>query len=311
MMDKYLLYKYFAGETCEEEEKQLMDWAESDPENYQAYLKERKCWNALLVNTDREFDPFKAGTKKKTSRIWIFSAVAASFALLFILSQRFIQEEQPAEKWQSIWVPPGQRAQITLDDGTSVWLNSRSTLIFPATFVSGKRTVKLNGEAYFDVEKDTEHPFIVQTGKYDIEVLGTSFNVLAYEGHDFFETSLLNGSVQINSPVRNTPVATLKPNERIHETNGRLLVSAIDNPDHFRWREGLICLDDERFEDLVQKFSLYFDIRIIIENKKLLDYRCTGKFRQSDGVDYALKVLQAEMKFSYTRDNERNEIVIQ
>ncbi len=308
-MDKELLYKYFAGETSEKEEKQVMDWAESSPENHQAYLKERKWWNALLVNPDWRLAP-RTEKKKKTVNIWMLSTVAASIALLFALSLWFIPEDQTEEKWQSIWVPPGQRAQVTLDDGTSVWLNSRSTLTFPTSFKSEKRIVKLNGEGYFDVEKDTEHPFVVETDKYNIEVLGTSFNVLAYADHELFETSLLNGAVQINSSTRNISGVTLKPNEKVYETKGRLLVKAIDNPDHFRWKEGLICLDDERFEDLIQKFSLYFDIRITIENKKLLDYRCTGKFRQSDGVDYALKVLQTEMKFSYTRNNESNEIII-
>lgn len=308
-MDKEVLHRYFAGEATEEEEKQIMDWAESSPENYQTYLKERKWWDALLVNSDWRFAP-QTEKKKKTVNLWMLSTVAASIALLFALSLWFMPEDQPEEKWQSIWVPPGQRAQVTLDDGTSVWLNSRSTLTYPTSFSSDKRIVKLNGEGYFDVEKDSRHPFIVQTDKYNVEVLGTSFNVLAYADHELFETSLLTGSVRVSSPDKNSQSITLQPNEKVSETEGRLQVKPIDNPDHFRWTEGLICLDDERFEDLAKKFSLYFDIKITIQNPKLRDYRCTGKFRHSDGVDYALKVLQAEMKFSYTRDNELNEITI-
>jgi len=308
-MDKELLHRYFAGETSEKEEKQVMDWAESSPENYQTYLKERKWWDALLVNPDWRFAS-QTEKKKKTVNIWMISTVAASIALLFALSLWFIPEDQPEEKWQSIWVPPGQRAQVTLDDGTSVWLNSRSTLTYPTSFISEKRVVKLNGEGYFDVEKDTKHPFIVQTNKYNVEVLGTSFNVLAYADHELFETSLLNGSVKINPISNDASPILLKPNEEAYETKGRLFVKPIDNPDHFRWREGLICLDDERFEDLVKKFSLYFDIKITIQNPKLLDLRRTGKFRHSDGVEYALNVLQTEMLFSYTRNNELNEIII-
>jgi len=308
-MNKDLLHKYFAGETSEEEEKQIMDWTESSDENYQFYLNERKWWNAILVNSNT-MKGLSEERPKRTVNLWMLSTVAASIALLFVLTQWLRPVDMPEEKWQTVWVPPGQRAQITLDDGTRVWLNSRSSLSFPTSFVADKRTVKLNGEGFFEVEKDDKHPFIVQTNKYNIEVLGTSFNVLAYHDYEVFETSLLSGYVQINSLQYDSEAVILKPNEKVFESSGKLHMVQIDNYDHFRWKEGLICLDDERFEDLVNKFSLYFDIRINIENPKLLNYRCTGKFRQSDGVDYALKVLQTEMKFTYTRDNDLNEIII-
>lgn len=309
-MKKELLHKYFTGEASEKEEKLIMDWAEASPENYQLYLQERKYWNALLVNSNPKHIPSKE-KPKRTVNLWMFSTAAAVIALLFVLIQWLRPVSFPDEKWQTIWVPAGQRAQITLDDGTTVWLNSRSRLSFPTSFVADKRVVKLNGEGFFEVQKDSEHPFIVETGKYNIEVLGTSFNVLAYQDHEIFETSLISGSVRINPLQHNMQSITLKPREKLIESSGKLHVTQIDNYDHFRWREGLICLDDERFEDLINKFSLYFDIRIQIDNPKLLDYRCTGKFRQNDGIDYALKVLQSEMKFTYTRNNELNEIIIQ
>jgi ferric-dicitrate binding protein FerR (iron transport regulator) len=306
-MNKNLLYKYFARETTPEEEKEIMDWAELSPDNYQSYLKERKWWNALLVNSVQQ--------KSQTIRLkrpvnpWIFSTVAVSVALLIALSQWLIPG-QPEEKWQSVWVPPGQRAQVILDDGTTVWLNSQSTLRFPASFKNGQRIVELNGEGFFDVEKNKEQPFIVHTKKYNIEVLSTNFNVLAYKNHEAFEVSLLSGSIHVYSLENITSEIILKPNQKVVESSGKLQVEPINNFEHFRWREGLICLDDERFEELIKKFSLYFDIRITVESPRFLDYRCTGKFRQSDGVDYALRVLQRKMKFNYTRDNESNEIVI-
>lgn len=309
-MNKEQLYKYFAGETSAAEEKEIMDWVETSPENYRNYLKERKCWNALLIHTTQT-NAQNIIRRKRSVNLWMISSVAASMAILFFISQWLMPENQPQEKWLSVWVPPGQRAQVTLDDGTTVWLNSRSKLTFPSIFMTDKRVVKLDGEGFFEVEKDKEHPFVVQTQKYNIEVLGTSFNVLAYEDYEVFETALLSGSVQVNALDPHIRPITLQPNEMVSESDGGLRVNRIENPDHFRWREGLICLDDERFEDLIQKFSLYFDIKITIQNKRLKDYRCTGKFRQSDGVDYALKVLQREMRFHYTRNNESNEITIQ
>ena len=313
-MDKELLHKYFAGEATSEEEKTIMDWAEASPENHQEYLRERKWWDAVLVNTDLA-GKFHTVRPKRRVNLWMISTVAASVALVFSLYQWFVPATAalPEEKWQSVWVPPGQRAQVTLDDGTTVWLNSRSTLTFPTSFVADQRIVKLNGEAFFDVQEDKKHPFIVHTDKYNIEALGTSFNVLAYQYENYrqFETALLSGSVQVTTTGENKTAVILKPNERVLDLADKLTIRAIDNPDHFRWREGLICLNDERFEDLIKKLSLYFDMNITIRNPKFLDYRCTGKFRHSDGVDYALKVLQAEIKFSYSRNDDTNEIIIQ
>lgn len=308
-MNRELLHKYFAGNATPEEEKVIMNWTDTSPANYQFYLKERKYWDALLVHTDL-MKVSKPSLQKRNVNFWMFSTIAATIALLFVLSWQFVSEESPEKKWQSVWVPPGQRAQVTLDDGTTVWLNSRSTLTFPSSFDADQREVKLDGEGFFDVEKEEQRPFIVKTEKYTIEVLGTSFNVLAYKDHELFETALLSGSIRIGTPERNTSVITLKPEQKVFETGGKLQVAQINNFDHFRWREGLICLDDERFEDLINKFSLYFDIKITIMNPRLPDYRCTGKFRQSDGVDYALKVLQAELNFSYERNTELNEITI-
>lgn len=309
-MNKELLHKYFAGEATPEEEKQIMDWADSSPGNYHTYLGERKWWNAILLNCDslpEERDP----VQKKRFNIWAIAAVAASVALLFSVLYPYFSSGKQESTWHTIWVPPGQRAQITLDDGSKVWLNSKSTLVYPASFSKGERIVKLDGEGFFEVEKSEDIPFIVKTKKYNIRVLGTKFNVLNYENNNLFETSLLSGSVEISRTGSNKQMVILKPDQKVSDRGGTLHLGKISNFDHFRWKEGLICLDDERFEDLIKKFSLYFDIEIYIKNPKLLDYRCTGKFRLNDGVDYALKVLQKEMNFTYIRKKELNEIIIQ
>lgn len=308
-MDKEFLHKYFAGNTTPDEEREIINWCKASPDNCKEYLEERKWWNAFLVGY--ETPPEVKGAKQgKTVNLWLISTVAASIALLVALAHIYNVSESTDDKWQSVWVPPGQRVQVTLADGTRIWLNSQSTLSYPASFKGNKRIVRLDGEGYFEVEKNKKKPFIVDTKNYDIEVLGTTFNVFAYGCNGRFETSLINGSVKINSKEINAPEVTLKPDEMVVDAGGALKVKKIDHYDHFRWKEGLICLDNERFENMMKEFSLYFDIKITIENPKLADYRCTGKFRHSDGVDYAIKVLQAEMNFTYSRDKESNEIII-
>lgn len=311
-MDKETLHNYFAGNTTLEEEAHIMDWAESSPENYREYLQERKIWNALLVNYgEANKDTAKIVPKGKKINLWKALSVAVSLALLITLSWIQFGMENTKEGLQAILVPPGQRVQLILEDGTKVWLNAKSTFTYPTSFGSGSREVSLDGEGFFEVTKNEKKPFIVKTKKYNIKVLGTTFNVYAYS-HDVkkFETSLLHGSVDISANTDSNNHLTLKTKEKASETDGILKKEAIENLDRFRWKDGLICLDDESFEDLMKKFSIYYDIQIKIENPKVLDYRCTGKFRQNDGVEYALKVIQKDLNFSYIRDNESNTVII-
>lgn len=309
-MEKQLLHKYFAGETTPQEENEIIDWAENSSENYQTYLFERKLWNTTLVNCDSIPVNVNKRQKKSYLFLWKAAAIAASVALIISISQLISFLHISDDKMQTIWVPAGQRAQLTLDDGTTVWLNSKTKLSYPVSFKAKERFVELDGEAYFEVTKNKNKPFIVQTNKYNVEVLGTSFNVLSYNCNDNFETALLNGSLRVSSNQNSNSHVVLEPNEIVRAVNGEMQINKIDKTDYFRWREGLICFDDERFEDLINKLALYFDIKITINSPKLLDYPFTGKFRISDGIDYALKVIQAEIRFSYTRNNELNEINI-
>ena len=310
-MEKERLYRYFSGEASVDDEKEIMDWAEVSSDNYKTYLNERKLWNAVLVNK-----PPVAGEKTQIKKepkkinLWIFTTAAASVVLLFLLSYTFFFTDIQDNNWQTINVPLGQRVQVILNDSTVVWLNSQSTLKFPSSFNSDIREVQLNGEGYFEVINNKKKPFVVRTSRYDITVLGTNFNVFAYDNKQFFEASLINGSVRVSSKNKKIPDIVLRQNEKITEIDGKLKTSQIENLDHFRWREGLVCFDGEPFGEMMEKLSLYFDINIRIDNQSLLEYSPTGKFRYSDGIDHVLNVLRKDVKFTYTRNYELNEIVI-
>ena len=144
-----------------------------------------------------------------------------------------------------ISVPTGQRVNIQLSDGTNVWLNSGSKMEYPAAFTKrkGKREVTLNGEGYFEVAKDAKRPFVVQTGKYDIEVLGTKFNVDAYNKASSFSTALMEGSIQISDKAEPTKKIILHPLQKADYINGQLVVEKIQNYDIYRWKEGLLCFE--------------------------------------------------------------------
>lgn len=311
-MQRELLHKYFRGGTSPEEEKLIMDWADASPDNYHQYLEERKKWNALLLHLHIGQKKNTTPAKEKSFNLWKIAGIAASIALLVALS--WIQFGMKAEQTaglQSVLVPAGQRVQLVLEDGTKVWLNSKTIFSYPTSFGNKSREVQLEGEGFFEVAHDTKKPFIVKTDNYNIRVLGTTFDVRAYGKDDSkFETCLLNGSVHVSSNRNASETITLAPKEKVIEINGKLEKKELGSLDRFRWKDGLICIDDIPFDQLMKLFEDYFDTRVIIKSNTVSDYKCTGKFRQSDGMQYALRVIQKDLKFNFSQDDDTKEITI-
>lgn len=238
--------------------------------------------------------------------------IAAVLAIVLLGTHYWTGKHQVPEgkTWQSIYVPAGQRAELMLADGTKVWLNSRSTLTFPGSFKGNIRNVKLDGEGYFAVTKNVEQPFIVETNKCNVKVLGTELNVMAYAADSVWETSLLEGAVEILVPGSNNSGMRLEPNMMASLKGNRLVKGRIKEVDYFLWREGLLCFNDISVRDMIEKLKLYYGVDIVVNNTRILKNRYTGKFRTKDGVEHVLKVLKLNNKFTYTKDDETNVITI-
>lgn len=313
-MDKDTLYNFFEGNASLDEEMAVRQWMEESAENRQAFLKERKLFDAMLLLGNEKV--IKAGKKRftidlsslRTEVIKIASIIALTLGGSFIYQE--MQTEETPVALQTISVPAGQRINITLADGTNVWLNARTTIQYPVSFNAKERLVKLDGEAYFDVAKDKDKPFIVQTNKYNVEVLGTKFDVDSYSETEIFETTLMEGSVKISSLTDAAENLLLTPHNKAYLYNGKLRIKPVDDYSPYRWREGLICFKNETFASIMKDFEKYYGINIYITNQQVQKYLYTGKFRQTDGVDYALRVLQKDIKFTYERDDENHIIYI-
>ncbi|WP_129593655.1 FecR family protein [Seramator thermalis] len=304
-MNKDLLYRFFDGTATIEEEESVRNWIESSDDNYADFLRERKIYDALLLST-----PSKISRQSFHQHItpWIVSTVASIALLVIATGLFFYAESSKSQQYNTIIVPPGQRINLILADNTNVWLNANTTFRYPSKFARKNREVFLDGEAWFDVSKNKKKPFIVKTDQGEVRVTGTTFNLEAYSEYKNFVTSLFEGSVDIYQ--NNTKLATLKPNQKGMLQNDHYFISTIDNTDEYLWRDGLIAFDNMKLEDILFELEKYFDIQIEINTKKLPQHRYTGKFRQADGVDYALRVLQKSIHFSYNRDDEKQIIYI-
>lgn len=211
-------------------------------------------------------------------------------------------------QYNTITVPEGSTFSLTLSDGTQVTLNSTTTFRYPVS-MQDKRIVELNGEAYFDVIHNEKQPFVVKTPQMDIQVLGTEFNVTAYSSSSDFEVALLRGCIELSSP-RLSSNYRMKEKEHIRLQNNKLISKDISDYDYFRWKEGLICFNNESVATIIEKLKLYYDIDIEVYNQKFINSRYTGKFRTKDGIEQVLRVLQIEHKFTYTKNNDLNLITI-
>uniref|UniRef100_UPI002676CBCD FecR family protein n=1 Tax=Bacteroides congonensis TaxID=1871006 RepID=UPI002676CBCD len=278
-------------------------------ENRQEFFRERKLFDAILLHGDLAY-------KKVRTRFYIpwrriaaaLSGVAAIVLLTIYVITYFLQQSFRDETMNTVIVPQGQRVSLTLADGTKVWLNAKTKMEYPQSFKAfDERIVKVDGEAYFEVSKNKNRPFIVKTSKGDVEVLGTKFYVSAYATTDIFETSLIEGRVKVHTAYEDM---TLYPRDKAVLQNGILTRKHIDDMDIYRWRDGLYCFKNLSFEDVLKQFEIYYDVRFVKENPQMANPKLNGKFRLIDGVDYALRVLQREVGFSFRRDEETSVIYL-
>ncbi|WP_418543978.1 FecR family protein [Parabacteroides goldsteinii] len=312
-MDKDILQRYVEGNVSPEEIITVVDWLDADESHVREFMALHKLNDISLLNQpDSKVDVQK---KKKTitfRQIGYELAKIAAILILFWGGTKLYETTSVKENviaYQTLYVPAGQRAELILPDSTHVWLNARSKLVYPISFGKDIRQVELNGEAYFDVIHNEKQPFVVKTPQMDIQVLGTEFNVTAYSSSSDFEVALLRGCIELSSP-RLSSNYRMKEKEHIRLQNNKLISKDISDYDYFRWKEGLICFNNESVATIIEKLKLYYDIDIEVYNQKFINSRYTGKFRTKDGIEQVLRVLQIEHKFTYTKNNDLNLITI-
>lgn len=204
--------------------------------------------------------------------------------------------------------PPGHMAQCVLSDGTQVWLNANSKLTYPSLF-DDQRKVSLEGEAFFEVSSDKNHPFIVSTDKLEVKALGTKFSISDYKD-DSFAVSLLEGSVFLYQEGKEESGLFLNPNEQLVESDGGYVKKIfIQNP--VMWVNGVYAFNNSSMEYILSKLGLYYDVRIVVLNESLLKKTYTGKFRQTDGVREILRVMSRIYPFTIREDESSNTIYLQ
>ncbi len=210
---------------------------------------------------------------------------------------------------QELFVPPGQRAWVTLPDGSQVWVNAGSTLSYPSRF-DKERRITLDGEAYFEVTKNPDKPFIVSTEHVQIKALGTEFNVHSYSKTHRMHTTLVSGSIMVYEPYAEAAGQILFPNEQLFYENGIFRLERAPDKEQLLWKEGIYSMRKETLDQAIPKLELYYDIKIHVTHPDILKYEYTGKFRQQDGILQILQLIQRIHPFEIAIDQESQEITL-
>ncbi|SDC19257.1 FecR family protein [Pedobacter soli] len=212
---------------------------------------------------------------------------AANGLLVFSVIDKGVAKEE--RKNNTITTPSGGQYQVNLPDGTMVWLNAETKFSFPSHFNGKNRWVELDGEAYFEVSKDKNHPFIVKSKKQEVEVLGTHFNIDSYDNSMGTKTTLLEGSVKIKGAGGEKVIA---PGEQSVLYGNTIKVNAVDPAFAIDWKNGEFRFKNESLPSIMQKLSRWYGVRFVMDVRYELMPSFSGSVSRFDNISEVLKMLE-------------------
>lgn len=313
-MKRSAILRYLQGRTSAEERLKMLQWLEEDPAHMEEYNYLRQIFNATVCS--EEDIPLSIPSRHTGSRRnRMLAAAAAAFICLFaggawMYTQHISESQTTLLATSDIHVPVGQRTEITLNDGTRIWLNSNSTLHIGNMDDKDHRRVCLNGEAYFEVAHDEHLPFVVQTGSHEVQVLGTKFNVFAYRDQEDFSVRLYEGSVDVSDAQKSTTIRLSPDEEARLSDNGQLVKGSFDKEESLLWIEGIYYFEDTDYGSILRQMKEYYKVDFDVRRPEVLGYRCTCKFRQEDGLKHILDVLRGIHRFEYEWSDDGQTVII-
>jgi transmembrane sensor len=348
-----LLDLYLNHQLNKEQQQELFDRINNDQEEETATAWFKRIWEDIHIeipdrNSQEAFLKLKTKLSLKDDNtrfhnfsresysaggfgIKTFSRYAAVFLLAFGLAWLVFQTKKAPVPTRSsganvVYVPNGSKGYLTLEDGTQIWLNCGSRLTYNNFSNAPTREVFLEGEAFFDVRKNSNRPFIVKTSDLKVKVLGTRFNIKSYPSEKITETILVSGRVEIeemNPASAGMKLITLEPNQKatFYSETGKLTIDkrANDlsagvripvkqkiietvNPELYTsWKDEKLIFNNERLESLVVKMERWYNVNITLKDTLLKNYRYTGKF-EKENIEQAMHALKLATPLEYSID---------
>lgn len=278
-----------------EKQQHITDRNESGLSN----LTDEELWVSSAVaddtqqyDVDQAFERFRKRTgldqsgrqSYKWYRTWSVAAVAIVLLGLITVTAYWQGSRQIQSNFSDIVVeaPLGSKTKLTLPDGSTVWLNAGSKMVYSQGFGVSDRRLVFQGEGYFEVEKNDEMPFLVQTHDVNVTVVGTKFNFRNYPEDEEAVVELLEGKVALENQLKEEAVRYLPPNEKmvLHKATGEMDITSAKVKEATLWTENILLFDEDLLPDIVRKLERSYHVRIEIENEDLKQARFYGQFNQ-------------------------------
>ena len=326
-MDEEILLRFLTKEYTSEDLQIIDRWIVARPENARWLFEMEEIWSlktGLKYSDEKEIRNAFLSFIKKTEQTRInrrkpgikrlvytgAAAVAAILLLLLIPVFRSIQNDAILNNLSEnidvneINVPNGQNITVKLADGTVVWLNSGSQLIYPATFSSKNRIVKLSGEGFFEVEHNRKSPFIVMSGTVNTKVLGTKFNVKAYQ-NEMVRISLLEGIIEVSANGNEEVVQLSDPDQQVEiAANGTIRRSKVNSFALSQWTKGELYFENESLESITATLKRKFNVDILIRGDAYKNMVFNSRIQKDASLEDILNVLKATRNIDYSIDKD-------
>lgn len=308
------------------EESFLFEKGMEDQQNQDLFLKSQRIRHGLaqtkqLQKSNKNSSWSTIEKKLRINSIKIstteFLKYAAILAVAFLLGiyAHFLTSDQNQEiQYAEVEVIYGQTGHLVLFDGTEVWLNSGTKFRYPNRFNKDERNVFIEGEGFFKVKKNKHLPFKVKTGNLEIKVLGTEFNVSAYQGDSSQSVVLVKGSVQINN-LEGKKIVELIPGQIAVKKAGDTNIQVQNSDPYFytSWKDGIVVFNDEKLGDIAKKLERWYNVEFKFEEENFKDFKFTGTILRNKPIDQTIAAIEmlAPIHFKYlVRTSEKNVITI-
>lgn len=262
------------------------------------------------IDSRKAFEQVESRIQKQNTTIRFLNALTRIAAILFIpllVASSWLFYHQPKGAtaplqfaMQEITSPPGVRSQVVLPDGSNVWLNTESTIKFKVPFDKSTRDISLSGEAYFEVKKNPDAPFIVKSGNVQVKVLGTKFNYKAFAEENNIEVVLAEGKISLNTEgCAKGNEKTMNPGDRavFDKTANQTKITNEKIDKYIAWHDGKMIFDETPMPEVALQLGRWYGIEVIIEDPRINKYRITTTF-ENESLHQVLELLRLSSPIS-------------
>lgn len=238
-------------------------------------------------------------------KYWQKSIGAAAVLIIAFFGVNFYQNNILQEEWVTLETGIGEQKEIIISDGSKVLLNAQSTLKYPLKFKGENRNVSLIGEAFFEVSKDKEHPFVIETATIDVTVLGTSFNISSYSNDHENSVALITGKVKLKSKLKKEE-KTLSPGQTYLLNKEAQTSSVINERENQRlaWLKKEVSFNYATLQEVINALQRLYPVTIKVKNKALFQERITSKFNQNTPLKEVLTLLEVMLGCEIEQNNQ-------